>query len=73
VFFHRAAAQQALLDLGLAMLLLLAVRRRRGNVGDLFGHRVLASDSSDADVSGLASLGEGVVATVEILALLRGK
>ena len=38
---------------------------------DLLGVGVLAADLGDASVRGLAGLGEGVVAAVEVLALLR--
>jgi hypothetical protein len=47
-----------------------AVRCRRSDVGDLFGVGVLAADLGDTNVSCLAGFGEGVVATVEVLALL---
>jgi hypothetical protein len=40
-------------------------------VRNLFGVGVLATDLGDADVAGLACLGEGVVAAVKVLALLR--
>jgi hypothetical protein len=39
-------------------------------VGDFFGVGVFAADLGNADVSCLAGLGEGVVAAVEVLALL---
>jgi hypothetical protein len=39
-------------------------------VGNLFGIGVLTADLGNADVSCLAGLGEGVVAAVEVLALL---
>ena len=38
---------------------------------DLLGVGVLAADLGDANVAGLAGLGKGVVAAVEVLALLR--
>ena len=37
---------------------------------DLLWVGVLTADLSDTDVAGLAGLGEGVVAAVEVLALL---
>ena len=43
----------------------------RGHVRDLLGVGVLAADLGDASVRGLAGLGEGVVAAVEVLALLQ--
>lgn len=49
---------------------ILAGRCRRSNVGDRFGIGVLAADLGDADVSCLAGLGKGIVAAVEVLALL---
>jgi len=39
-------------------------------VGDLLGVGMLATNLGDANVTGLASLGERVVAAVEVLALL---
>jgi hypothetical protein len=42
----------------------------RGDVGNLFGIGVLTADLGNADVSCLAGLGEGVIAAVEVLALL---
>ena len=39
---------------------------------NVLGQRVLGADGRDADVRGLAGLGEGVVAAVEVLALLKG-
>ena len=48
----------------------LAGGRGRGDVWDLFGVGVLAADLGDADVTSFAGLGEGVVAAVEVLALL---
>lgn len=47
-----------------------AVRGRRCDVGDLLGVGMLATNLGDANVTGLASLGERVVAAVEVLALL---
>jgi len=47
-----------------------AVGCRRSNMGDLLRVGVLAANLGDADVSGLAGLGKGIVATVEVLALL---
>ena len=47
-------------------------RARRGQVRDVLGQRVLRADRGDAGVRGLAGLGEGVVAAVEVFALLRG-
>jgi hypothetical protein len=41
-------------------------------VRDVLGDGVLASDDGDADVRGLAGLGEGVVPGIEVLALLSG-
>lgn len=43
----------------------------RGDVWDLLGVGVLATNLGDTDVTSFASLGEGVVAAVEVLALLR--
>lgn len=43
----------------------------RGDVWDLLGVGVLATNLGDADVTSFASLGEGVVAAVEVLALLQ--
>jgi hypothetical protein len=40
-------------------------------VWDLLGVGVLATNLGDADVTSFASLGEGVVAAVEVLALLQ--
>lgn len=42
----------------------------RSDVGNLLGIGVLAADLGDADVAGLAGFGEGIVAAVEVLALL---
>lgn len=42
----------------------------RGHVRDLFRVGVLATDLSDAGIRSLASLGEGVVTAVEVLAFL---
>ena len=42
-----------------------------GHVRDLLGVGVLAADLGDASVESLAGLGEGIVAAVEVLALLR--
>lgn len=39
---------------------------------DVLGERVLGADGGDADIGGLAGLGEGVVARVEVFAFLRG-
>jgi tetrahydromethanopterin S-methyltransferase subunit C len=39
-------------------------------VRDVLGHGVLRSDGAGVDTVGLAGLGEGVVAAVEVLALL---
>lgn len=39
-------------------------------MGDLLGVGVLATDLGDADITGLAGLGKGIVAAVEVLALL---
>jgi hypothetical protein len=47
-----------------------AVWCRRGDVGNLFGVGVLAADLGDTHVSCLTGFGEGIVATVEVLALL---
>lgn len=41
-----------------------------GDVWDLFGIRMLATDLCDTDVTSLSGFGEGVVATVKVLALL---
>jgi hypothetical protein len=73
-----AVHEGVLLD-GAAGLVLLAVAVdrsqaigcRRSNMGDLLGIGVLAADLGDADISGLAGLGQGIVAAVEVLALLR--
>lgn len=43
----------------------------RGDVWDLLGVGVLATNLGDADVTSFASLREGVVAAVEVLALLQ--
>ena len=43
----------------------------RGDVWDLLGVGVLATNLGDADVTSFASLGEGVVAAVKVLALLQ--
>ena len=40
-------------------------------VRDVFGERVLGADLGDADVGGFAGFGEGVVAGIEVFALLR--
>jgi hypothetical protein len=47
-----------------------AGRGGRGDVGDLLGVGVFAADLGDAHVSSLSGLGEGIVAAVEVLALL---
>jgi len=39
-------------------------------VWDVLGNRMFAADLGDAYVRGFACFGEGVVATVEVLALL---
>ena len=56
--------------LSVAVLSVEAIRCGRGDVGNLLGVGVLATDLGDADVAGLACFGEGVVAAVEVLALL---
>lgn len=43
---------------------------RGGEVGDVFGEGVLGADGGDATFGGFARFGEGVVARVEVLALL---
>lgn len=43
-----------------------------GHVRDLLGVGVLAADLGDASVGSFAGLGEGIVAAVEVLALLHG-
>jgi hypothetical protein len=40
-------------------------------VRNLLGNGVFATDGGDTDVGGFAGFGEGVVAAVEVLALLR--
>lgn len=40
---------------------------------DIFGEGVLGADVGDAGFGGFARFGEGVVAGVEVLALLGGK
>jgi hypothetical protein len=39
-------------------------------VGDVLGNRVLRAHLGDTDVGGFAGFGEGIVARVEVLALL---
>jgi hypothetical protein len=48
-----------------------AVWCRWGDMGDFLGIGVLATDLGNANVSGLASFGERIVAAVKVLALLR--
>jgi len=69
VLLNRAAAPMALLltVLGLAVV----VVSRWCNMRDLLWHGVLATDGGDTDVRGLAGFGEGIVAAVEVLALLQ--
>lgn len=43
----------------------------RGQVGDVLGHGVLAADGARVDAVALASLGHGIVAAVEVLAVLQ--
>jgi len=56
--------------LAVAILRVRSSRRGRSDVRDLLWVGVLTADLSDTDVAGLAGLGEGVVAAVEVLALL---
>jgi hypothetical protein len=76
VFLDRATCQLALtvadadsmaVAIGVAVL---SGRGGRGDVWDLLGVGVLATDLGDTNVASFAGLGEGVVAAVEILALL---
>ena len=78
MFLDGAACQLALTVGGDAVSVAVAIAiavlaggRGRGDVWDLFGVGVLAADLGDADVTSFAGLGEGVVAAVEVLALLR--
>jgi len=77
VFLDRAAGNLALtVDHAASMAMAVAVAilsggRGRRNVRNLLRVGVLAANLGDADVTGLASLGEGIVATVEVLALLQ--
>jgi len=49
-----------------------AILCRRARVRDVFGDGVFAADLGGADVLGFAGFGEGVVAGVEVFALLQG-
>ena len=70
VFLDRAASQ---LPLCLAVAVaILSGRCGRGDVRNLLGVGVFAADLGDADVASFAGFGEGIVAAVEVLALLRG-
>ena len=40
-------------------------------MGDIFGHGMLASDTSCVDTVAFASFRHGIVATIEVLALLQ--
>lgn len=42
----------------------------RAEVRDVLGERMLGADGGDADIGGLARLGERVIARVEVFALL---
>jgi hypothetical protein len=57
--------------LAVAIVSVEAIWCRRGDMRNLLGVGVLAADLGDANVAGLTSLGEGVVAAVEIFALLQ--
>jgi hypothetical protein len=57
--------------LGGAVVSVQAVGCGRSDVRNLLGVGVLTTDLGDTDVTGLAGLGEGVVAAVEVLALLQ--
>lgn len=48
-----------------------AVGWRGGQMRDAFGRRMLGTDGRDAYVGGFAGFAKGIVAGVEILALLR--
>ena len=56
---------------GQAGVVLLAVPVGRGQVGDVLGHGVLAAHGARIDAIALARLAHGVVAAVEVLALLQ--
>ena len=77
VFLDRATRQLALtIDAAVSMTVAIGVavlsgRGGRGDVWDLLGVGVLATNLGDTDVTSFASLGEGVVAAVEVLALLQ--
>jgi hypothetical protein len=59
--------------LAVAIVSVQAIRCGRSDVRNLLGIGMLAANLGDADVAGLASLRERVVAAVEVLALLRAK
>lgn len=43
----------------------------RGEVGDVFGHGVLAADGASVDAVALAGLGHGIITAVKVLAILQ--
>jgi hypothetical protein len=80
MFLDRAAGQVARsgaagisisISISIAVAVVLSGRSGRGDVRDLLGVGVLAADLGDADVASFAGFGEGVVAAVEVLALLQ--
>ena len=48
-----------------------AAANRAGEMGDIFGHGVLAANASGVDAVTFAGLAHGIVAAVEILALFK--
>lgn len=77
VFLDRATCQLALTVVGADCMAVaiaapvLSGRGGRGDVWDLLGVGVFATNLGDTNVTSFAGLGEGVVAAVEVLALLR--
>lgn len=73
VFLDGAAGQVALRGsrtVAIAVGAILSKGCSWGYVWDLLGVGVLAADLCNADVTSFAGLGEGIVAAVEVLALL---
>lgn len=68
MLFDRTAS---LILLVVAILSVQTIGCRRGDMGDLLGVGMLTADLSDTDVTCLAGLGEGVVTTVKVFALLQ--
>ena len=70
-FLHRAATLPRLQLSAVSVAAAVgSVWTGRGQMWDVLGERVLRADGGDADVGGFAGFGEGIVAGVEVFALL---